>query len=296
MHAAGEDDLFALLRRVDLHHARAAHRLTESPRDLGLDLGPLTEDRAQLRERVRHHAAEDREEPERERREEPVEPEQIAERDRRREHPANEVDDPRADQVADALGVVHDAVDQHAALRRVEEADREAQDPRLHAATQVGDRALCRHRDHLRERERAGCLQHRRDPRRPCDRREQVESFIPQHLVNDPLGAAGQDQAGESVDEHQGEPDPERAAVLPHQLLRLGYCGLVVGLLLGYRAHASIARSAIIAAGSSLIIPATPARQSARASARSFTVQTCAGPPLAAMSRANPEIGRGSPR
>ena len=64
---------------------------------------------------------------------------------------AGELHQAGADEVPDAFGVGHDARDQHAGLRRVEVADRQAHDVRLDVLAHVGDRALRRDAEHLRD-------------------------------------------------------------------------------------------------------------------------------------------------
>ncbi len=68
---------------------------------------------------------------------------------------ADKLHQPGADQIPDAFGVGHDARHQHAGLGGIEVADRQAQDVRLHALAHVGDRALRRHAEDLRQREPA---------------------------------------------------------------------------------------------------------------------------------------------
>ena len=80
--ALREDQRLAPLGRVGLDDADAAERFGEPAGDLGVDLAALAEQRPQARERHRHHAAEDAEQHQRDRRQPPVEPEEHAQRDR----------------------------------------------------------------------------------------------------------------------------------------------------------------------------------------------------------------------
>ena len=61
---------------------------------------------------------------------------------------------PGADEVADAFRVVHDARDEHAGLRRVEVADRQAHHVLLDPAPHVGDGLLRGDAEDLRQAER----------------------------------------------------------------------------------------------------------------------------------------------
>ena len=69
-------------------------------------------------------------------------------------HAAGELHEARADEVADALRVVHDARDQHAGLRRVEVAHGQPHDVLFDAPAHVGDRLLRGDAEDLREPER----------------------------------------------------------------------------------------------------------------------------------------------
>ena len=91
----------------------------------------------------------------------PVQPEQHAEPDHRGDEAADQLHQAGADQVPDALGVAHDARHQHAGLRRVEVAHRQAHDVRLHALAHVGDRALRGDAEDLRQRKRRDRLHER---------------------------------------------------------------------------------------------------------------------------------------
>ena len=102
--------LLALLGGVDLDDPDAAERLGETSGDFGVDRAALAEDRPQALEGGRHHAAE------RSRAttsvtlgELPVEVEENAERDARAVRiAADELHEPGADEIPDALGIAHD--------------------------------------------------------------------------------------------------------------------------------------------------------------------------------------------
>ena len=69
----------------------------------------------------------------------------------RRDDAADQLHQAGADEVPDALGVVHDARDQHAGLGRVEVADRQPRDVLLDRPAHLGDRALRCDAQHLRQ-------------------------------------------------------------------------------------------------------------------------------------------------
>ncbi len=168
-----EHDALAPLRRVDLHGAHAAQRFAESAGHLRLDPAALPEDRSETGEGERHHAAERQEDDERDRRELPVQPEQHPERDRGREQTADELHQTGTDQIPDPFCIVHDAGDQHAALRGIEVGDREAEHVRFDRLAHVGDRALRRNADDLRQRESRPRLNQRRDAHGDGEHRQQ---------------------------------------------------------------------------------------------------------------------------
>ena len=80
------------------------------------------------------------------------------------DEPAHQLHQAGADEIADALGVAHDARHQHAGLGGVEVAHRQAHDVRLHALAHVGDGALRRDAEDLRQRERGDRLDQRWPP------------------------------------------------------------------------------------------------------------------------------------
>ena len=161
--AARERLLLAALGHVRLHDSNAAHCLGQAARDFGRDRVALAEDRAKAFERDRHHDAERQQDDERDRRHLPVEVEEHAERDDRGDQAADELHEPRADEISNALGVRHHARDQDAALRRVEVADRQAEDVRLELLAHVRDGALRGDAHHLGEPEGRGGLDQRRE-------------------------------------------------------------------------------------------------------------------------------------
>ena len=114
--AGGEGALLPALGGIGLDDAHPAQRLGEPSGELGIELAALAEQRADALEGERHDGAEDGEDGDVDEGEPPVEVEQHGERAERGDHAAGELHEPGADQVPDALGVVHDARDQDAAL------------------------------------------------------------------------------------------------------------------------------------------------------------------------------------
>ena len=88
---------------------------------------------------------------------------------------------------------------------------------RLDAAPHVGDGALRRHAEHLRQRERRDRLDQRRGAGGEAPAAQQIGAVLPDDVVDEVLGGAGQDEAGEAVDEHQHQPERQPAAARPDQ-------------------------------------------------------------------------------
>jgi hypothetical protein len=130
-----------------------------------------------------------------------------------------------ANQVPDALGIVHDARDQHPSLRRIEIADGQVHDARLHPFAHVGDRALRGDSEDLTERKRGHRLHERRRPRSQRDRHQQLRSAAIHDVVNEVFGRGWQHQAGEPADQHQPQTEQQPPAMGPDQRARLAPCG-----------------------------------------------------------------------
>ena len=149
MHTLREDELFALLRGIGLHDADAAERFGQAARDFSGDLAAFAEQGTQPLEGHGHAAAEDAQGDDRGERQPPVQIEQVRERRDRSDDAAGELDQAGADEVPDPLGVVHDAREELARLRRVEVADRQPGHVLLDLPPHVGDGALRRHAQYL---------------------------------------------------------------------------------------------------------------------------------------------------
>jgi hypothetical protein len=101
--------------------------------------------------------------------------------------------------------------------------------------------ALRRHAEHLRERERRHSLNEGRGTGSKRERQQQLRASLSDDIVNQVLGGGRQDEAGQTIDEHQRQPQRQAAAPRPDQrfgllprgggqlLLAFGGC-LAVGL------------------------------------------------------------------
>src|SRR6185503_16910269 len=210
--ALGEDQLLALLRGVGLDNADATQRLVEPPGHLRVDLAALAEERPQLVEGDGHRRAEGAERDDVDQRQDPVQVEEVGEREERRHDAADQLDQAVADEIPDPFGVGHDPRDEDAGLGRIEVADRQARHVRLDAAPHVGDGALRGDAEHLRQRERRRRLHDRRAAGRERQRHQQLGVALADHVVDQVLGAGRQDQAGDAVDHHQDETEGQPAA------------------------------------------------------------------------------------
>ena len=211
-----EDQLLALLRRVGLDDADAAERLVQPAGHFRVDLAALAEERPEPLERQRHRAAEGGERDDGDRRQAPVQIEEIRERGNGGDDAADELDETDADQVPDAFRVGHDARDQNAGLRRIEVADRQPRDVRLDPPPHVGDGALRGHAEHLREREGRHRLHERRE-RRPPERAAPASRrrCFPTTSSMRNLEVAGQDEPRDAIDEHERPGRTQGALAVP---------------------------------------------------------------------------------
>ena len=137
-----EGPRLALLGAVGLHHADSGERLGEPPHDLRGDLRPLAVEGADQVERVHDESGEGPQEHQGHGGEPPVQPEQHPEGEEGREDASRELDETRAQDVPDPLGVRHDPRDEAAAAGRVEEGDGQVQDLGLQLAPDLQDRPV----------------------------------------------------------------------------------------------------------------------------------------------------------
>ena len=218
--ATREHQSLAALRPVRLHDANPSQRLGEPAGDLGVDLATLAEQRAQFGERIRHPAAEQREDENRHRRQFPVQPEQHAQRDRGGDESPDELHQPGAHQIPDALSIGHDARDEDPGLGRVEIRDGQAQHESLYGLPHVRDGALGGDPEDLRQPERGYRLDNRRHANRRRDHTEQVSAFLSHDLVDEIARRPRQYEPGEPADQHQQHTDREATPMLPDELPR----------------------------------------------------------------------------
>ena len=210
--ALREHEIFAALGGVGLDDADAAEGLIEASRQIGGEFPSLPEQRPQRLERVAHRAAEGREHDGDRQCQPPIEVDEDAERDDGREHAARELHEARADEIANAVRVVHHARDQHARLRRVEEPHGQPHDVRFDATAHVGDRLLGRDAKDLREPEGRGRLHQRGPSRDPRELAQEVDAALADDVIDQELGERRQHESGARVDEHQHEPERRAAS------------------------------------------------------------------------------------
>ena len=84
----------------------------------------------------------------------------------------------------------------------------------------LGDRPLRGHAHHLGERKAAARLDDRRYPNRDRQRTEDIRAMLPDHLVNERLGAGGEHQTREAAHQHQQEAESQSVAVAPDEVAR----------------------------------------------------------------------------
>ena len=128
----------------------------------------------------------------------------------RRQDAAGDLDEPGPDEVAESLGVGHDPGEERARLRLVEVGDRQPADVALDPAAHFGDRALRGLAEDLGQRERRDRLDERRAAGGQDEHAEELAAALADHLVEEELRRAGQDQPAESVDGEEPEAEASR--------------------------------------------------------------------------------------
>ena len=201
-----------------------------------LDLAALAEQRPQPLEGVGHAAAEQAQHDRGHERHAPVQVEQHAQADDRREHAAHQLHQAGADQVADAFGVAHDARQQHAGLRRVEVAHRQAHHLGLHPLAHVGDGALRRHAEGLRQAEAGDRLDDGGRAGHQRNRQQQLGRPFPITSSMTYFDSAGRTMPASRLIIISVRPMVETPAVHPQQLAELAPRRGGVDLLLRRRA------------------------------------------------------------
>jgi hypothetical protein len=144
----------------------------------------LAEQWSQPREGERQRCAESSQHQNCDRGQTPVEPEQNTERDDRGDKTPHQLHQAGADQIAYALGVIHDPRYQLAHLGRVEIADRQASDLCLHFLAHFGDGPLRCDAQHLRQTETCEGLHDRGGARRQSDLPKQIGASFDDHLID----------------------------------------------------------------------------------------------------------------
>ena len=134
---------------------------------------------------------------------------------------AYELDQARAHQIPDALGVGHDARDQHAGLGRIKVGDGQPGHVLFHAAAHLGNRSLGGDAENERQEESGRGLDQRGGTGGQRQRPEQVRAMLANDLVDQNLGGCRQHEAAQPADGHEQEAKPEAATALPHELAGL---------------------------------------------------------------------------
>ena len=239
MHAILEHLTLAFFGRVHLDQTDTADRFCQTSRHFGGDHTSLAKDRAQPLECDRHADAKDREKEHGRTGEPPVEIKQHHQRAKRTDESANQLNEPSADQIANAFRVVHHARNEHATLRTVEKTHRKANQVCLHIFTQLGNRLLRRDTHNLRQRIRCDRVDQRRAKSDQRNRPEQVVAPVRHHLIVKVFWRQRQHETRRSTHQHQRQAGADRFAVFPEECASFspGALGIVLGFLWGRRGH-----------------------------------------------------------
>ena len=219
--AAREHDLLALLDRIRLDDTDAPEGFVEPPRDRGIDLPALPENRPQPSEGKRHANAKGHQDQEGDRRQLPIQIKEDDEGDGCGDETTTQVHEPSADQVPDPFSIGHDPRDEDTRLCGVEVTDRQARHMRLHLFADLHDGTLGCKAQHLRERERGDGLHERGRSSRQGERHQEVGTLVDVDLIDQKLRGGGQHQPGEAIDEHQPKAQDEPLSMRQDELSRL---------------------------------------------------------------------------
>ena len=221
MCAFRENQLLAFLRRVSLDDPDAAKRFAEASRHFRIDLAALAEEWAKAFECRRHADAERGEDHDGHGGQAPVQIEKDADRHDGGQDRTGQLYETRPNEIADALGVRHDARNQDAALRRVEVTDRQPHDVRFDVLAHVGDGPLRGDAQDLGVTERRDRVHEGRHAHSQGKFRQQVPMVLEDHVVHQELRRVRQDEAGQPADDHHPEAQREPAAMFPDERARL---------------------------------------------------------------------------
>ena len=224
-----EHPRLAPLRAIRLHDANAGEVLVEPAGDQRVQLRAFLEDRPDRLEREEEDRHEDDHHHRDDRRELRAEVEEDADRDSRRDQPAEELHQAGADEVANPLGVVHHARHEDAGLGRVEVVDRESLHVLLQLHAQLGDRPLRGDAEDLRQRVVGDRGDDRRRGGGHDDLPEQVVLMLDDDVVDQPLRRRREQKARQPVDQHEREAEeqpesraPDNVAGVAHQRAHAG--------------------------------------------------------------------------
>ena len=105
----------------------------------------------------------------------------------------------------------------------------------MNPLSHIHDRALGGNAHDLRQPERRRSLHDGGDAHGGGDRNQEIRPLLADHVVDQELGAPRQDQARQTIEDHQDQSDPHLPAMRPHQFPGLApHHGRVQGSLLGF--------------------------------------------------------------
>ncbi len=221
IHTFREYLILARFSGVGLDDADAPEGLREAAGDFCGDFSALAEQRSNALERQRHADGKQGQHDDADGGQAPVQIEQHAQRDDGGHQPARHLHNAGADEIADAVRVVHDARNQDAGLRLVEVANREPRDVRLHAGAHVGDGLLRRHAQHLRQREGSRRINQGGRPHGEGQRNQELAALMTDDLVDEVFCRGRRNQPCQPAHEHQDHSQGQPRSMGADKPLRL---------------------------------------------------------------------------
>ena len=213
----GKNRLFPLFRVVALDHAHTAQRLCEPACNLGVDLSAFAKNGTDCRECLVQGNRETEQRADGDERHLRTGAEQQNQRDPGSENSAGEINQTRAQQIAHAFNITHDARNQIPGLVAVVKSHRQARNVRLHLLPQLGYESLCRFRQQLSQRKRRHALNQCGREHEQDQRPQLLNVMFVDDRVDQELGRVRQHQGRHPVDHHQHEAQRQQPAPWTHQ-------------------------------------------------------------------------------
>ena len=205
LHTAGENALFKHLGMVTLDDANAGQRFGEAAGDFRVEPGTRAVDGPNHADGAVEGDAEADENREGDAGHKGADAQENDQGETAGHDAAHELDQARADQIAQAFDVAHDARDQGAGFIGVVKGDGKAADVSLHLAAEVGNHALRGLGQQLRERVGGDALNRGRGQNGERQGGEQIYLALADDVVDQEFRGCRQRESGDAIDGHEAK-------------------------------------------------------------------------------------------